>query len=219
MSVSREEYRLCNLKNIADSRNINNHYISASALNFTNMVKKNSTLVLLSLFLVSTTVTAQNSVLDIGIRLQKTVNLYLENGISVNYSNKNFKPDRWYFGFSYVTSRLGTAMGTTAIKQDNFLLSSSYFFGQKKALRPFVRANVGFFSADYGDKMFDVLPSKSPLLSLDLGLSYKTGIPLKLATSLGYNFITGNGLERPGTLYPVFYQLTASWNVFSHRKS
>ena len=37
---------------------------------------------------------AQSSVLDLGVRLQKDVGLYSENGISVNYSNQinfNFK--------------------------------------------------------------------------------------------------------------------------------
>ncbi|MGZ3926149.1 MAG: hypothetical protein ACXVJG_04270, partial [Mucilaginibacter sp.] len=32
---------------------------------------------------------AQNSVLDVGARLQKAVNLYYENGIAVSYSDKS----------------------------------------------------------------------------------------------------------------------------------
>ena len=162
---------------------------------------------------------AQSSILDVGIRLQKTPNLYYENGISVNYSNKNLKPDRLYFGFSYVSSRLGTAVGSNAIKQDNFLISSAYSFRQKHALRPFVRANTGLFMASYGSAIFDDLPKKSLLLSADAGLSYKTRLPLKIATSLGYNLITGDGIKGPGTLYPVFYQLSLSWDIFNNRKS
>jgi len=71
---------------------------------------------------------AQNSTLDIGIRLQKDIGLYSENGISINFSDKNLLPDRLYFGFTYVTSRTGTAFSSNAIKQDNFLFSPAYYF-------------------------------------------------------------------------------------------
>jgi len=161
---------------------------------------------------------AQSSVLDVGLRLQKAVNLYYENGFAINYSSKSLMPDRLYFGFSYVTSRLGTAFNSNAIKQDNYLLSSAYYFRKKHLIRPFIRANAGYFSADYGDKIFDVLPRKSLLLSADAGISFQTNLPLKISTSLGYNFITGNGLSGPGTLYPVFYQVTLSWNIFNRKK-
>lgn len=161
---------------------------------------------------------AQTSVLDVGLRLQKSINLYNENGFSVSYSNKKLRPDRLYFGFAYVTSRLGTAYKSNAIKQDNYLLSSAWLFRQKHVWRPFVRANVGYFSADYGDAVFDALPRHSPIFSTELGLSFKASLPLKLSTSLGYNFITGDGVEGPGTLYPVFYQATLSWDIFSKNK-
>ncbi|MDB5123396.1 MAG: hypothetical protein JWP94_1525 [Mucilaginibacter sp.] len=161
---------------------------------------------------------AQSSVLDLGVRLQKTVNLYSENGIAVSYSDKGLLADRLYFGASYATSRLGTAFHSNAIKQDNYLVSAAWFFRRDHVIRPFVRANGGYFSASYGGKIFDVLPHSSPLLSSDLGISFQTGLPVKIATSLGYNFITGNGLSGPGTLFPVFYQLTVSWNLFDHAK-
>ena len=173
----------------------------------------------LSVFLVvSVTAKGQNSVLDVGVRLQKTINLYYENGVSLSYSNKKLRSDQLYFGFSYVTSRLGTAMNSNAIKQDNYLLSSAYYFRKNHTVRPFLRLNAGYFSADYGDKMFDELPRTSPLLSTDFGLSFKTRLPLKIATSLGYNFVTGDGIEGPGTLYPIFYQLTLSWDVFNPKQ-
>jgi len=160
---------------------------------------------------------AQNSVLDVGLRLQKTVNLYSENGIAVSYSDKGLLPDRLYFGFSYVTSRLGTAFHSNAIKQDNYLVSAGWYFRRKHIIRPFGRVNTGYFSASYGDKIFDVLPRRSLLLSSDIGICFETHKPLKISTSLGYNFITGNGLKGPGTLYPVFYQLTITWNLFKYK--
>ena len=128
-------------------------------------------------------------------------------------------PDRLYFGFTYITSRLGTALNSNAIKQDNFLFSPAYYFRRKHIWRPFVRINAGYFAADYGSKIFDVLPSKSLLLSSDAGISIQTSLPLKISASLGYNFITGNGINNvPGTIYPVFYQLTLSWNILKHTK-
>ncbi|MDB5132067.1 MAG: hypothetical protein JWR02_1816 [Mucilaginibacter sp.] len=161
---------------------------------------------------------AQSSVLDLGVRLQKTVNLYSENGIAISYSDKGLLADRLYFGASYATSRLGTAFHSNAIKQDNYLVSAAWYFRRDRVVRPFVRANGGYFSADYGEKIFEVLPRSSALLSSDVGISFQTGLPVKISTSLGYNFITGNGLSGPGTLYPVFYQLTVSWNLFDHTK-
>jgi len=162
---------------------------------------------------------AQSSVLDLGVRLQKDVGLYSENGISVNYSNQNLMPDRLYFGFSYFTSRLGTAFNSNAIKQDNFLLSASYYFRRNRILRPFVRLNAGYFDADYGSAIFNVLPGNTYLLSPEGGLSFQTHLPLKIAVSFGYNVNTSNGLNNvPGTIYPFFYQLTLSWNILKYKK-
>ncbi len=181
------------------------------------MFKHTYLLILFILFSIDSA-NAQSSVLDVGIRLQQTVNLYNENGIAVSYSCKRLKPDRLYFGFSYVTSRLGTAFHSNAIKQDNYLVSAAWYFRRKHIIRPFGRLNTGYFSASYGDKIFDVLPRKSLLISADIGICFQTNAPLKISTSLGYNVITGNGLSGPGTLYPVFYQLTLSWNLYNHTK-
>ena len=176
----------------------------------------NKQLLFLFLLFYVSSANAQSSILDVGVRLQQTVNLYNENGIGVSYSNIHLKPDRLYFGFSYTTSRLGTALHSNAIRQDNFLVSAAWYFRKHHIIRPLARLNTGYFSADYGDKMFKVLPQKSLLLSADIGICFQTGTPFKVTTSLGYNFITGDGLSGPGTLYPLFYQLTLSWNFFDH---
>ena len=162
--------------------------------------------------------TAQNSVLDVGLRLQRDIGLYSENGISVNYSNKQLMPDRLYFGFSYFTSRLGTAINSNAIKQDNFLLSAAWYFKPNHIIRPFVRLNTGCFLSDY-PAIFDVLPHSSLLFSSDAGLCFQTHTPFKIATSVGYNFIYGQGNNNvPGTLYPLYFQITLSWNLFNQKK-
>lgn len=171
------------------------------------------------LLAVTTVCQAQQRILDIGIRLQQTINLYNENGFSVAISPQKKRHDKLYFGFSYVTSRLGSAFNSNAIKQDNLLLGAAWMLRRGHIVRPFGRLNAGFFNASYGNKVFDELPNSSPLLSPELGISFETRLPLKISTSLGYNLITGDGTSGPGTLFPGYYQLTCSWNVFQKKSS
>lgn len=169
------------------------------------------------------TATAQNrptsAVLDVGVRFQKSIGLYTENGITAQYTNPRLVSGRLYFGASYVTSRLGTALNSNAIKQDNFLATVSYYFRPNWLIRPVVKANVGYFKADYGDAIFDELPQSSLLASSELGLCYCPNFPLKINASIGYNLITGNGLSGPGTLYPVFVQTSITWNILKKSKN
>lgn len=159
---------------------------------------------------------AQQRVLDVGIRLQKTINLYYENGLSIQYSSNKLAGERLYFGLSYISSRLGSAMASNAIRQDNFLLSGAYFLRPAKVLRPMFRASTGYFSAPL-DPIFDDLPQSSMLLSTEAGLCIDPRNPLKITSSIGYNFITGDGLKGPGTLYPAFIQTSLSWDVFHNK--
>lgn len=92
---------------------------------------------------------AQNRVLDVGPRLQKTVNLYYENGITLQYASDRLLSQRLYLGFSYISSRLGTALGSNALKQDNIFLSASYYFRPQRVVQPFVRLNAGYFIAKF----------------------------------------------------------------------
>jgi hypothetical protein len=180
-------------------------------------VMRTNTFFILSILFVFgiTKASAQQSILDVGLRLQKTVGLYWENGVSIQYSNQHLKPDKLYFGFSYVTSRLGTAINSNAIKQDNFLVNASWYFRKDHTFRTVVRLNVGYFVADYEDDMFDVLPNSSVLFSPEIGALFETKSPLKVMITLGYNLITGNGEEGAGTLYPLFAQSTLSWTLFN----
>ena len=152
---------------------------------------------------------------DVGLRFQKTQDLYFENGITAQYHLNR----RWAIGSSYYTSRLGSAISSNAIKQDNFILSAAYFFRPDRILKPFIRANTGYFTADYESKIFESLIHTSALASADAGLVYQFKIPLKLSLSLGYNAITGRGDAGAGTLYPVFYQTSITWNILkTHSK-
>lgn len=162
---------------------------------------------------------SQKRELDIGLRFQKSINLYYENGFTIQYADDRLLSRRLFIGVSYVTSRLGTAMGSNAIKQDNYLISGSWMFRPQRSLQPFVRLNTGYFIADYEDPVFDVLPNTSILLSPETGLSYRFTFPLKAGISLGYNLITGDGMDGPGTLYPLFVQTSITWNIFAKNET
>ncbi|MBA3899548.1 MAG: hypothetical protein H0X62_04935 [Bacteroidetes bacterium] len=156
---------------------------------------------------------AQESRLFIGPRLQKTLDLYHENGLSLQYANNKLISGRFLIGFNYISSRFGSAIGSNAIKQDNFFLSGSYHFLHEKKLQPFTSLNAGYFRADFESEIFSSLPNSSPLISLEGGLAVYPVIPLKISASVGYNVISGNGMKGPGTLFPFFYQLSLGWNI------
>jgi len=167
-------------------------------------------LTLFVIVLVNFSGNAQNLSWDVGLRFQKTQDLYYENGVTTQF-NLN---DRWAIGGSYYTSRLGSALGSNAIKQDNFIVSAAYSFRPQKRLRPFIRANTGYFIADYEADIFDDLTSSSVLASVDVGIVYRFKTPLKIGLSVGYNAVTGSGSEGAGTLYPIFYQTSVTWDIF-----
>jgi hypothetical protein len=168
---------------------------------------------LLLLLLAGPAFAQKQQVLDVGLRLQKSVGLYQENGIMAQYASESIANEKLYVGFAYLSSRLGTAFRSNAIRQDQFLLSAAWMFLPHKRVRPLLRANTGYFTADYEEAMFDDLPNRSLLASLEAGLAYDPAIPLKVSSSLGYNLITGDGVKGPGTLYPVFWQLSLSWDI------
>lgn len=151
--------------------------------------------------------------MKIGIRTQKTQKLYWENGITLDFTAKKLWDKRIHFGLSYITSRLGSAMNSNAIKQDNFLFSTSFHFRHRKQFQPFVRINLGYFHADYEEAMFDVLDNTAFTYALEGGLAYEFKIPLVLSIGTGINLNTGNGMDGPGTLYPIYYQISLTYTI------
>lgn len=149
-----------------------------------------------------------------GIRFQKAQKLYWENGFAFDYSSTKILDRRLHFAASYASTRLGSAMGSNAIRQDNYLLSTAYHFRPQKQLQPFVRLNLGCFYADYESPIFNALPNTAFLTSFDAGLSYEFKCPLTLQLSAGYNLNAGTGISGPGTLFPVFYQMSLLYTIF-----
>jgi hypothetical protein len=143
-----------------------------------------------------------------GFRIQKTHHLYYENGIAFDYTSKVLLNNKIHVGFSYVTSRLGTAFHSNALKQDNYLISCSYHFRHEKIICPVITLNTGYFYADMEESFFEVIPHKSLLLSAETGIFLNLNYPVKVKSTLGFNFITGDGVTGPGTLYPLFAELS-----------
>lgn len=150
-----------------------------------------------------------------GLMFQKVQKLYWENGFALDYSNKNILDRKIHFGFAYASSRFGSAMGSNAIKQDNFIVSANYHFFNKKKLNLTLGFNTGFFNADYEIEAFDVLDKNSLLLALNIGVAYKYNDKLTASLSTGYNIISGNGASGPGTLFPVYYRMAAFYSIFN----
>ena len=74
--------------------------------------------------------------------------------------------------------------------------------------------NTGCVSADYENPAFDVLPNASLLFSAETGVVYRFKTPhVTLGLSAGYNFINGDGISRPGTLFPVFYKISMFYSI------
>jgi hypothetical protein len=165
--------------------------------------------------LYSNSVSSQEHKLFIGPRFQKSVSLYNENGINLQYTNPKLLQSRLYLGFTYISTRFGSAIASNAIKQDNLLFSGTYFFRPDKKLQPFSSLNTGWFTADYESEIFNSLPNSSPLVSIEGGIAYHPITPIRISTSLGLNMITGDGYKGPGTIFPVFYQLTIGWNILN----
>jgi hypothetical protein len=172
------------------------------------MIKRSKVLSLAVFLLISHFTYSQVHSFDAGVRLQKTIGLYYENGITGQYNLSS----RWVVGATYISSRLGSAINSNAIRQDNVMLSGAYLFRPSHSLKPFLRANAGYFNADYESDIFDGLSHSSAIASADAGLVYYFKNPLKINASLGYNAITGNGVKGAGTLYPVFFQTSLTWN-------
>jgi hypothetical protein len=146
--------------------------------------------------------------LGVGIRLQKTQKLYWENGVGCDFTSDFLMKKKVHLKLSYASSRLGTAFKSNALKQDNYLIGVDWRFMSTKDFQIFAGLNTGFFHVDTEYEIFDMLPSNSVMLSVETGIYYKFKFPIAASLSIGYNVITGDGINSPGTLFPVFYQMS-----------
>ncbi len=159
---------------------------------------------------------AQN--LEVGVRIQKTHGMYWENGITLQYNLENFKPDNFSIGFSYITSRLGTAMGSNALNQDSYIANANWFFGKKvKPFKFYGRLNFGYFHAEEVNEIFAEIPNTAFLFAPEFGMNYKfKTLPIVLNLGVGNYLFTGDDGKSPGTFQPLYYHLDISYKIFKN---
>lgn len=160
----------------------------------------------------------QAQTLKVGVRLQKTQEMYWENGISSQYTFSKFKPNQFYVGFDYVTSRLGSAYNSNAIKQDTYLLSGSWLFNKSKPYHFVTRLNMGYFYSNLEENIFKDIPNTSFLFSPEVGLTYDfKNAPISLNFGTGFYIITAKEGYSPGTLQPLYFHLDVYYTLFKKR--
>ncbi len=161
---------------------------------------------------------AQN--LNVGIKLQKTNFMYWENGVSAQYSFANLKPDQLYVGFDYLTSRLGSAMGSNALKQDRITASVGWQFRKEKSFRIATKLNFGYFNVSLEEEIFKDLPNSAVLVAPEVGLSYDfRQLPIIISLGGGYNVDFAKEGESPGTLQPLYYNFSVYYKLFQNSEN
>lgn len=164
-------------------------------------------------------IAAYSQTLEVGVRIQKTQEMYWENGVSAQYSFAKFKPNQFFVGFDYVTSRLGSAYHSNAIKQDSYLLSGSWLFNKNKPYHFVTRLNMGYFYSDLEEAIFKEIPHTSFLFSPEVGFKYNLKkLPLALNLGVGYYIITAKDGYSPGTLQPLYFHFDMYYSIFKSKK-
>lgn len=168
------------------------------------------------LFLMATVLFAQKTIsrdLRVGLVMQQTQYLYNENGLGLDYTCERLLDKKIHIKATYLSSRLGSAIGTNALKQDYFVFGAHYYFMSKKSLQILAGLNTGLFVVDYENPAFDVLPKSSAILAVETGLQYDFKLPITASLTAGYNVRSGNGIDIPGSLFPVFYKLSIMYRI------
>jgi hypothetical protein len=157
----------------------------------------------------------QAQTLKVGLRFQKTQEMYWENGISSQYTFAKFKPNQFFLGFDYVTSRLGSAYNSNAIKQDSYLFSGSWLFNKNKPYHIVTRLNMGYFYSNLEEAIFKDVPNTSFLFSPEVGFTYVfKKVPISLNLGTGFYIITARDGYSPGTLQPLYFHFDIYYTLF-----
>lgn len=178
------------------------------------MKKKHYLLILF--FVITAAISAQDDKkydLRLGLVFQKTEGLYWENGIAADVSSNYLLNKKIHLKFNYLSSRFGSGIGTNAIMQDNFILGADWRFRAQKSFQVMAGLNTGIFLVDYESDLFDVLPRSTMLFAAETGIFYQFKFPVSAGMVVGYNLINGNGVNVPGTLFPVYYRLSVFYNL------
>lgn len=141
----------------------------------------------------------------VGLKLQKTMKLYWENGISIQYQPLFLWAGRPLVSFDFISSRLGTAIASNALQQETYRFGLGARFRNDKIVQPGFRINSGLFHLDVEEEIFEDLNNNSFVLALDglINFNYKN---LNLETVVGYHLLTD-----PGSLYPLYISFEGMW--------
>jgi len=153
-----------------------------------------------------------------GPRLQKTWELYYENGLEASCTHAAILNHRLAAIFHITSSRLGSALVSRALEQENYLIGLHWIFRSPSRIRPWVGAETGYFHLDTESPLFDALPDQSPLLALTGGMLIVPQGKIQYRIGFGLNLITGNGVDGPGTLYPLYgtFAIDFRWSGGNH---
>lgn len=155
---------------------------------------------------------AQDALL--GLKFQKSHRMYLENGLSFQYSFSNLKEGNLYFGVDVVSSRVGSAWQTNALKQTNYTITAAWFNRKDKNLQFYGRLAMGIFKANLEYEIFDDLPSSAWIVAPDFGLRYKLPkLPIYFQTGFGYNLPMQSEVKTPGTFQPLNYHFSLYYKL------
>jgi hypothetical protein len=157
--------------------------------------------------------TITSNQLEIGSLFQKSYHFYWENGITATYRPANIMNSRLGIGLNILSSKLGSALGTNAIRQNQILVFGQYDFRPGKSIRPFVQANFGYIKAQFDQLKFSDLELQSLLMSINAGVAGTIKENWILKGSQGYNIIGSNGRSGLATIYPFIFHLSAQYII------
>lgn len=145
-----------------------------------------------------------------GLRFQKTLELYWENGIEARCQLPQTW-SKWSVGATVISSRIGSAFQSNAIEQETYWIWLDRKFRADKRIQPYTALGTGYFWLDVENpEIFSDLPNSSWLLTLEGGVQAQLPLPwLQVRSGIGYHLITGDGTTGPGTLYPLYFHLNA----------
>jgi hypothetical protein len=149
-----------------------------------------------------------------GLCFQKSVGFYWMNGLGAEYSSGKILKQKINFGFSFVTSRLGSAMGSNAIPLFEIRISAVKLFGSGKNFKPYAGSSLGYAQANFGSAVFKDIPNHSALLSIIAGGEYNFKFPFRILVGGGFNLINGKGISGLGTLFPVYAQCALLYRIY-----
>jgi len=147
----------------------------------------------------------------VGPRIEKTWNLYWENGAEFTCSHPSLLWNHLGLGGSVTSTRVGSAFESNAVQQEQYFLSASWIFRLQKRVEPYVALNAGWFWLDVEDPIFNFLPHSAPLFALGGGTAVQVYGPVWCRFGIAYHLITGDGNSGIGSLYPLLLHTSVLW--------